>query len=148
MTLGRGDRVPCAAPPGIILRRATLDDVDALLQLYANAGDMRRVRTIEYPICATRLWLAEQSGEIVAAALTNAETPSLAMIGGVYTAPSVRGRGYSQALCSALCRELLGDDKQPVLYWATPAAGAVYRKLGFRRIGEWRSVWLEEATQV
>jgi len=42
-----------------------------------------------------------------------------------------------------LCADLLADGKQPVLYWKRPAAGAVYRKLGFHAVGAWRSVWLE-----
>jgi predicted GNAT family acetyltransferase len=64
------------------------------------------------------------------------------MIGGVYTPPAMRGRGLSQAVCSALCAELMAAQKQPILYWDTPAAGAVYRKLGFCATGTWRSVWL------
>jgi len=80
---------------------------------------------------------------VLATALTNAEIRHRAMIGGVFTDPAVRGRGLSQAVCSALCAELLAEGKQPALYWANPAAGTVYRKLGFRLIGQWRSVWLK-----
>jgi predicted GNAT family acetyltransferase len=79
---------------------------------------------------------------MVAAALTNAETDSLAMIGGVYTPPEWRGRGLSQAVCAALCADLLAAALTPVLYWKTPSAGAVYRKLGFQTIGVWRAVRL------
>jgi len=88
------------------------------------------------------LWLAEEQGQIQAAALTNAEAAGMAIIGGVFTRPAARGRGLSQAVCSALCQELLAEGVQPVLYWRNPAAGTVYRKLGFRPIGEWRAVWL------
>lgn len=134
---------PVASPAGVVIRRGTLADLPQLVAFYANAEHLTRSpAAVERPLRDTRLWLAEQTGEIVATALTNAETSQLAMIGGVYTPPAMRGRGLSQAVCSALCAELLAEQKQPVLYWDTPAAGAVYRKLGFRATGTWRSVWL------
>ena len=103
----------------------------------------RTPAAVERPIRDTRLWLAEEQGEVISTALTNAETSTLAMIGGVYTPPAQRGRKLSQAVCSALCADLLAADKQPVLYWGNPAAGAVYHKLGFRPQGQWRAVWLQ-----
>ncbi|MEZ4864573.1 MAG: GNAT family N-acetyltransferase [Caldilineaceae bacterium] len=143
MNLQAGDFRPIHAPDQAVIRRATLDDLPRLVEFYADAGDMRRdAAAIERPLRDTRLWLAETGQTVVATALTNAESSTLAMIGGVYTTPTQRGQGFSQAVCSALCAELLADGKQPVLYWITPAAGAVYRKLGFRACGQWRSVWL------
>ena len=55
------------------------------------------------------------------------------MVGGVYTEPASRNLGLGSAVCSALCAELLAEGKQPALYWQEPAAGVVYRKLGFQR---------------
>lgn len=135
---------PLAAPANVTVRRGRLTDLPKLTPFYANAEQMTRsAAAIERPLRDTRLWLAEAAGEILSCALTNAETASLAMIGGVYTPPTARGRGLSQAVCSALCADLIANGKQPILYWSTPAAGAVYRKLGFQACGEWRSVWLE-----
>lgn len=131
------------APPGFRVRRATLDDFASLVKLYANAADMARTPAgVERPLLDRRVWVAENGDGIVSAALTNAETDSLAMIGGVYTDPAWRGRGLSQAVCSALCEELIGTGRKPILYWHNAAAGQVYSKLGFRRIGTWRSVRL------
>jgi len=135
---------PMPAPANVTIRRGRLADLPKLRAFYADAEQMTRsAAAIERPLRDTRLWLAEAAGELVASALTNAETATLAMIGGVYTAPAQRGRGLSQAVCSALCADLFTDGKQPMLYWAAPAAGAVYRKLGFQPAGVWRSVWLE-----
>lgn len=143
MALYPDDFQPIGAPDDVIIRRGTLADLPLLVEFYANAEHMSRSPAgVERPLHDTRLWLAEQAGTIVATALTNAETSQLAMIGGVYTPPAMRGRGLSQAVCSALCADLMAEQKQPVLYWGTPAAGAVYRKLGFRATGTWRSVWL------
>lgn len=146
MTLAPEHFRPVAPPPGATVRRATLADLDALIHLYRDAGSMQRSpAAVERPLRDTRVWVAEVAGQIGAAALTNAEVADLAMIGGVYTVPALRGRGLSQAVCSALCQELLREGKGPVLYWDTPAAGAVYRKLGFQAVGRWRSVWLAPA---
>jgi uncharacterized protein len=134
---------PHTAPAGFVVRRATLDDLAGLAALYAGAEDMARTPAqIERPLRDRRIWMVEKDGEVVAAALTNAETESLAMIGGVYTAPRWRGAGLSQAVCSALCAELIATGRQPALYWQNPSAGHVYTKLGFRPIGTWRSVRL------
>lgn len=143
MALDARNFQPIAAPPGIVIRRGTVADLPSLIDFYAHAEHMSRSPAgIERPLRDTRLWLAEAAGQILATALTNAETRDLAMIGGVYTPRPMRGQGLSQAVCSALCADLIADRKQPVLYWGTPAAGAVYRKLGFHSTGQWRSVWL------
>lgn len=146
MDLRRQDFRPLQAPAVVVVRRGVVADVAALAELYADAGDMARTpATILRPLQDTRLWLAEEDGQILAAALTNAETEQMAMIGGVFTLPSARQRGLSQAVCSALCADLFAAGKQPVLYWINPTAGAVYHKLGFRPLGQWRAVWLAKA---
>jgi N-acetylglutamate synthase-like GNAT family acetyltransferase len=144
MDLSPEDFASVAAPPGSAVRRADWSDLERLVDFYADAGHMTRSRqAVERPLQDTRVWVAEVNGELAAAALTNAETAKLAMIGGVYTTPAWRNRGLSQAVCSALCAELISLGRRPVLYWEAEAAGAVYRRLGFRARGLWRSVWLE-----
>ena len=136
---------PQTARAGFVVRKAALDDLAGLVRLYGEAADMTRTpAAVERPLRDRRVWLALKDGEVVAAALTNAETNELGMIGGVFTAPAWRGYGLSQAVCSGLCVELIETGRQPVLYWHNPAAGHVYVKLGFRPIGMWRSVRLTQ----
>ena len=144
MRLDGADFRPQPPPAGVEVRRATLDDLPALAAHYRDAGSMSRSPLgVERPLRDTQVWVALEQGQVSASALTNAETRALGMVGGVYTLPARRGRGLAQAVCSALCAALLAAGKMPVLYWASPDAGAVYRKLGFRAVGRWRSVWLE-----
>ncbi len=148
MDLEAQDFRPRAVPPGAHVRRAGLGDLPALVEFYRDAGSMSRSALgVERPLRDTRVWVAESDDTatpaIMAAALTNAEMQMLAMVGGVYTPPQWRNRGLSQAVCSALCAELLAEGKRPVLYWENEAAGKVYDKLGFRRRGLWRSAWLQ-----
>lgn len=145
MILSRSDFVPVAVRNSYIIRRAQLSDLDELVVHYASAGSMMRSPSaIERPLRDLRIWIAEKDGQILSSALTNAELDDAAMIGGVYTQPELRGQGLGRSVCSALCAELLQEEKQPTLYWKTPAAGFVYRTLGFRTIGIWRSVWLRQ----
>lgn len=138
---------PLRAKVAATIRRAGFEDLPALIELYADAGDMRRVpAAVERPLRERRVWVAEVDGAIPAVALTNAETSNAAMIGGVFTRPDARGQGLSQAVMSALCAELLALGKTPTLYWVNPVAGAVYRKLGFHPVGTWRAVRLEKMT--
>lgn len=144
MELADADLCRVGAPPESRVRRATLADLGGLIELYANAEQMTRTpEAVRRPLEVTRIWVAEVEGAIRAAALTNAEVLGCAMIGGVYTHPEWRGRGLSTAVCAALCMELIQVGQRPVLYWHTPAAGVVYRRLGFCAIGDWRSIWLQ-----
>jgi predicted GNAT family acetyltransferase len=148
MSLRPQDFHPSPQPPGVTVRAATLDDLERLTQFYADAEEMTRSPAgVADPLRHRRIWLVEADGEICAAALTNGEIREQAMIGGVFTPPAHRGRGYSQAVVSALCQSLLAEGRQPVLYWINPVAGGVYRKLGFKSIGRWRAVRLAKRAE-
>ncbi len=152
MRLDAADFRPQPAPPGVVVRRATMADLPGLVGLYADAGSMTRSPAgVERPLRDTTVFVAVVgeggAAQVVSAALTNAEGRALAMVGGVYTPPEWRQRGYSRAVCSALCAQLLAAGKQPILYWKMPSAGRVYRTLGFRPIGTWRAVLLAPRPQ-
>jgi predicted GNAT family acetyltransferase len=140
----------CALPRHITLpaprfptRRATLADVDALVAHYATAAEMRRgADAIRFCIEYNRIYLTEVGARIVSAALTNVETEDLAMIGGVFTPKPLRSKGYASAAMTALCMSLLADGRQPCLFYDNPAAGVIYRRLGFADIGPWRLAFL------
>lgn len=150
MRLDAADFRPQQAPPGLIVRGATLDDLQVLTAHYADAGSMRRTPLgVERPLRDGIVYLGEMVEDgnrvVVSSALTNAQTRSMAMVGGVYTPEERRGRGYGRAVCTDLCKELIQRGLVPILYWKTAAAGRVYRTLGFHAIGTWRAVRLEPA---
>jgi predicted GNAT family acetyltransferase len=90
-----------------------------------------------------RIVVTEDDGRIVSAAQTTVETSGAAMIGGVFTPQPLRNRGYASAAMTHLCAELMSEEKQPCLFYDNPAAGAIYRRLGFEDIGPWHLVFLE-----
>ncbi len=140
----------CALPRDAVLppsrhaiRRATASDVPALVAHYDTAGEMRRdAGSIRMCVDHNRVFLAEIEGQIVSAVLTNVETNTMAMVGGVFTPVPLRNRGYASAAMTALCASLLEDGRQPCLFYDDPAAGTIYRRLGFEEIGPWRMVLL------
>lgn len=127
------------APHAQQARRATEPDLPGLAALYAEAGEMSRDEvSLRRVLTHGRIFVAEDGGRIVSAALTNAETPEMAMIGGVFTLPAWRNRGHATACMRALCRDLLRQRLQPCLFYDNPRAGSVYRRLGFQEVGTWR----------
>lgn len=130
--------------PAWSTRRATADDVDALVELYAPAGIMRQdAEGVRRSLSLGRIVVTEVEGRIVSSARTSTETARTAMIGGVFTPEPWRGRGYATAALTHLCTELLAKGVQPCLFYDNPAAGSIYRRLGFEDIGPWNMVLLE-----
>ena len=141
----------CVQSPDLVLpapehptRRATVDDVAALVTHYETAGEMRRgAESLRLCLAHNRIFVSELGGKIVSAVLTHVETDTMAMIGGVYTPEPLRNRGYASAAMTALCTSLLEDGRQPCLFYDNPAAGAIYRRIGFQDIGLWRLAYLQ-----
>jgi ribosomal protein S18 acetylase RimI-like enzyme len=78
-------------------------------------------------------------GQIVAQAYLQTSTSKVAQIGGVYTAPEARGRGYCKAITSEFCRRITGQGKLPALIVRKdniPAKRA-YTSIGFNYYGDY-----------
>jgi uncharacterized protein len=80
---------------------------------------------------------------IVAYAAFNAALPEIVQIGGVWTPPEWRRRGYGRAVVAgALLAARDSGARRGVLFTGEDnvAAQRVYAALGFRRVGDWRLV--------
>lgn len=131
---------PPGVDSGVVARRAREDDVPALEALYSTAGDLRRTADQLRQSIARwgRIYVTEDGGRIVSAAISTAETRTMAMVVGVFTPEQNRGRGYATTCVAGLCRELLSEGREPCLFYHNPAAGSIYRRLGFEDIGGWK----------
>jgi GNAT superfamily N-acetyltransferase len=144
---------PACAPHTIALaRQASMRDLDMLAQLYQDAGGMYRSRAnVAAKLAESRVFVVEEPAlgrrakRIASCALLSPEGSDAGLIGGVYTTPAARNKGYAAACVSALSLDVQRDGKLPVLFYENPVAGALYRKLGFEECGRWGVLYLGSA---
>jgi predicted GNAT family acetyltransferase len=87
---------------------------------------------------AGRYYYVRRDGRIASAAATTAENSASAMVVGVATTPEYRGQGLATRVVSGLCRDVLAGGRAFLcLFYDNPAAGAIYRRIGFQETGTW-----------
>jgi ribosomal protein S18 acetylase RimI-like enzyme len=74
------------------------------------------------------------------------QLPEIWLIGGVYTDPCYRSKGYAYTATSAVTNEALRNSKMAALFVRSDNAPAikVYEKIGYQKIGE--KLWLDVGT--
>ncbi len=143
--------------PAPRLRRASLGDLDLLVR----AGATMMIEEVEEDPLRRRpeqyrghvrdrilrgdefLWADEEG--LCFKCNVSSRTPEAAQIEGVFTPPERRGLGFATRGLSEVCNRLLGEIPQLTLYvndFNTPAIG-LYEKLGFRRSGEFQSIFFD-----
>jgi predicted GNAT family acetyltransferase len=93
-------------------------------------------------------WLLEQDGWPVASTGFNARLPDVVQIGGVYTPPALRGRGYARAaVAGSLLAVRETGVRRAVLFTGTDnePARRTYLALGFRVVGDFGFVHVAAA---
>lgn len=131
----------------IQVHRATIDDLDRLSKFYSQAGTMFRNRAnVEDRLRSVRVFLVEnpEDRSVVSCALMNVEGETAGMIGGVYTLPLERGKGYASACVEAICEDLQNSGKMPTLFYENAVAGRIYRNMGFSFAGSWAVMLLSK----
>jgi ribosomal protein S18 acetylase RimI-like enzyme len=97
------------------------------------------------------LFVAKTAGRLVSMASLNARALGCAQVGGVWTPPTDRSRGYGRAVvCGALLQARSEGVSTGVLFTAPenrPAQRA-YEALGFRRIGHYGLVLFERGHRI
>lgn len=87
----------------------------------------------------------------MAHAAYNAETPACVQIGGVWTPPALRGRGYGRAVVAGALRAARARGvARSVLFTPTgnAPAQAAYRALGYQRIRDYALILFAEPQRV
>jgi uncharacterized protein len=92
-------------------------------------------------------WLLEEEGQPVACTSFNTAIPEAVQVGGVWTPPERRGRGYARCIVAASLLDARNEGaEQAILFTGKtnfPAQKA-YLALGFRLIGDYRIMLLKE----
>ena len=84
--------------------------------------------------------IAMREEEIIARAAWGAANEASAMIVGVFTLPRWRGRGLASLLVADLVRRLHLRGLIAALFYDNPAAGSIYKRLGFVDMDRYRMV--------
>jgi ribosomal protein S18 acetylase RimI-like enzyme len=111
---------------------------DAVTRAKAH-DDMARVHELG------RTWLLERDGRSVAFSAFNAMLPDVVQIGGVYTPPALRSRGYARAVVAgSLAAAATMGVGRSILFTGRDnvAARRAYESIGYRRIGDYGLVVL------
>ncbi len=116
---------------------ATVNDAEEVLQLRAN---MPEFRDLMMPLEQLVDMLATGKGRVLnirenSRIVSSATESCLGRIGYVCTDPAFRGCGYASVLVSKLSEILLTEGTIPNLAYENPAAGNIYRRLGFHEVG-------------
>jgi RimJ/RimL family protein N-acetyltransferase len=87
------------------------------------------------------LWLWERDGEPVSMAWLTPPFADVTRIGGVYTPPGRRGRGYASGCVAAVSQFALDYGIGTCMLntdLSNPTSNKIYQELGFRPAGDWR----------
>ncbi|MGE3728105.1 MAG: GNAT family N-acetyltransferase [Candidatus Sericytochromatia bacterium] len=126
---------------GLTIRQAETADLDKLFYFYKRSEGMeaRSIESLKQTIKQDKLFYIQKMGKVISAALTHCETTDAALIGGVYTPPAYRGKGYGKACVHGLLAALKAEGKTPCLFYEkhNAPAKALYKGLGFVPHGEW-----------
>ena len=135
------------APARNLAKRLGPDDANSILELYPGRTQTG-ADSEGYAKWAERhvVYGVFQDGVLVSVAGTWAETKEGWIIGGVYTSPSQRRKGFASMATSAVTDEALKDARQSTLFVVSSNRQAirVYEKLGYRKVGE--RLWVDLGT--
>ena len=131
----------------LVARRAGLEDLDFIVP-WRVAYDIETMGGLRPEMEADArasiaawierlpIFLLEAEGRPIAMAAWNAELPDMVQIGGVFTPPELRSRGYGRAaVAAALTAARDRGATAAILFTHTPAAEQAYRALGFEQVG-------------
>jgi uncharacterized protein len=141
--------------PGLECRPPRADERDRLLAfrvaydietLGGTDSDETRARAagfLDAQLADGNAWVAVSDGQIVSLSAFNAALPDIVQLGGIYTPPVERGRGFARAaVAAALVAARARGASRAVLFTQNPSAIRCYEALGFRRVGDYGLVLL------
>ncbi len=135
---GPGKLMPLAAAPEDVIKSWLWDYDRNTLNVPMDGLDAQVART-------NARYRANESHEVLIdgdtpLAMTgfNARLPDIVQLGGVYTPPDLRGRGYARrAVALHLAQVAQQGVQQATLFSASEAAARAYQAVGFKRVGTW-----------
>ena len=143
---------PLLSSASVRTRRATIDDVELLIRwrvayLMETMGDtdspalwQRSRDSVERMIERRNMWVLEENGRLQSITAFNTATKEAVQVGGVWTPPEFRSRGYARAVVAASLRDARADGVPKAILFTgddNVAAQKAYEAIGFRHIGDY-----------
>jgi len=142
------DTFPWDATYGAECVRLKPSDVDALQKFWDSVG-VRIPREVLLEALNDHVCYGVfVDGRLVSVARTYVRTPRVWVVGGVFTHPDFRGRGFAKAVTAAVTREALLSGAYALLHVREDNYPAIraYRRIGYELIG--RRVWVSFTPRV
>lgn len=120
-------------------------DIETLNSPDSPEVRQRSTRTLDLQIAEGNVWVAIENSRPVSLSAFNAALPDIVQLGGIYTPPELRGRGYAKAAVAASL--LVAKERgvvRAVLFTSNPSAARSYEAVGFRRLGDFGLVLLQQ----
>ena len=125
------------------LRKAISGDRDQVIAYMrgfdADIGEHRSdvERVVDRRLPAGQFWLWDD-GEIVSMAAHSEPVEGVVRVQAVYTPPKKRNRGYATACVRGLSKQIRDAGHRCILYTdlANPTSNSIYRRIGYRAVGE------------
>lgn len=149
--------VAAPVPEGLSPRRLTHDDFGAWRALMQASGieggipeqgtDAQIAQGFADRVARGVHWGADYQGQLVSIAVLNVIADRMGLVGGVYTVPALRRRGFSRAVMDRMACDSQGALDALVLFTHEDnlAAQQLYRKMGFGEIGLFAMVFGADA---
>ena len=106
---------------------------------------------MERAIAEERVWILKDGDQTVACAGFNAQIAEAVQIGGVYTPPNLRGRGYARAVTAAALRYAASQECGLSILFTehnNSAAKKAYESIGFKPVGTFRLAILAQPLRI
>jgi GNAT superfamily N-acetyltransferase len=118
-------------------------DIEVLGGTGSESERQRAIEFLDAQIAAGNTWVALKDATPVSLSAFNATLPDIVQLGGIYTPPALRGRGYARAAVAAsLLAARERGATRAVLFTSRTNAARTYEAVGFRRIGDYALVLL------
>jgi uncharacterized protein len=116
---------------------AYIEMMQSIPEFQAAAFSIERLQRAKRDGTGRTYIIKNEDGLIISAATSNAENSMAAMIVGVGTRPGYEKQGYATKIVEKLTSDLLQENKTVCLFYSNPAAGRIYKRIGFQDIGMW-----------
>ena len=124
------------------IKLASLDDIERIMKLRSDIAEFPTTNESEKILRQAiqtntgRTYFIEEDGVIIASASTSAENSLSAMVVGVCTHPNYR-KWIRFTHITKMIQDFTKEGRTLCLFYNNPAAGRIYKRLGFKDIGMW-----------